>query len=222
MDIIELRLHANDLDALVKFYGETLGLTVQAHTRDEVCIAVGTSRLVFAHTDQFVPPYHVAFNVPEHLYAEAKTWLSLRCPLVKAASGNDEFYFENWNAHAVYFDDPCGNPLELIARHTLPSAAAGEFGANSLLCISEIGIVTDDVRAAATLTCDRLRASVYHNELNDQFVPVGDEYGLLIIVAAGRAWYPEQTLRATPGSVTIQIASAPEFDLTPHARIIGH
>ncbi len=221
MNIIELRLQANDLDALARFYGQTLGLAILDFSHASVCIAVGASRLVFAHTHQAVPPYHVAFNVPEHLFAEAKAWLSKRCPLVNDASGNDEFNFENWNAHAVYFDDPCGNLLELIARHTLPSSADGKFGSHSLLCISEIGIVTDEPRITAQLARDKLGTSVYRGEPNDQFVPAGDEHGLLIIVARGRPWFNQETLRAEPGPVTVQIAGAPTFDLTPHARIIG-
>ena len=221
MDIIELRLQANDLDALAEFYGQTLGLSVLAHSRDEVRIAVGASRLVFSHTDQNVAPYHIAFNIPEHQFVEAKAWLSLRCPLATGESGKSEFHFENWNAHAVYFDDPCGNLLELIARHTLPYSAGGKFGAHSLLNISEIGIVTDEPRITAQISCDKLGTSIYRGEPNDQFVPAGDERGLFIIVARGRPWFNQETLRAEPGPVTVQIAGAPTFHLTPHARIIG-
>jgi catechol-2,3-dioxygenase len=222
MKFLEVTLPATRLEALSAFYGHRLGLPVE-HVGGTLCVQVGLSRLRFSLSTDAHAPVHLAFNVPEHQFAEAKAWLSERCALTRGTSGNDEFFFEGWNAHAVYFVDPDANILELIARHTLPPPLQvdGAFGAHSLLDISEVGIVTDDVRATAQLAWDRLGAPIYKNAPNDQFMPVGDEHGLLIIVAQGRPWFAHEAQRAMPVQTTLSIEGAPDFALTPHAHIIG-
>ena len=51
--------------------------------------------------------------------------------------------FENWNANAVYFYDNNGNILEFIARHDLQNNQFTPFNSESILNISEIGIVSE-------------------------------------------------------------------------------
>jgi hypothetical protein len=83
-----------------------------------------------------------------------------------------------------------------------------------------VGIVTEDPSATASLACNRLNAQVYRAALNDTFVPVGDEDGLLIIVKTGRLWFSDRRLPARPAPIEIVIARAPAFDLTSNAKVI--
>jgi hypothetical protein len=166
-------------------------------------------------------PQHFAFNIPEHRLEDAKAWLQARCELIPDEAGNDVIYSEDWNSHALYFYDPDGNIGELIARHTQPATHAGAFDSSALLCVSEVGIVTDDPSATASLACKRVNAQVYRSKLNDTFVPVGDEDGLFIIVKTGRLWYPNRVLPAQPAPITVAIAGAPSFDLTESAQVIA-
>jgi catechol 2,3-dioxygenase-like lactoylglutathione lyase family enzyme len=134
MDIRELRLLTSDLAMQRDFYIQRLSLSAPIATPDRLTLQLD------AH-----PFYHFAFNIPPQQFAEAKAWIARWVPLITNRIGADEFYFEAWNAHALYFYDPAGNLVELIARHTLASQPHQPFTAQSLLHVSEIGLVTDSV-----------------------------------------------------------------------------
>ena len=105
--------------------------------------------------------------------------------------GADQFHFETWNADAVYFFDPAGNVVELIARHNLRNASKKPFSGDSILCISEIAYPVEDV----TLFCQHLKAELklkLYSGDEKNFAALGDEDGLVIVVPVGRHWYPTQ------------------------------
>lgn len=57
---------------------------------------------------------------------------------------------------------------------------------------------------------------------NDDFSPVGDVHGLLILVTAGRAWMPTDSHSSTMAPLEIEIAGHPDLDLDiGSARIRG-
>jgi catechol 2,3-dioxygenase-like lactoylglutathione lyase family enzyme len=223
MKFAEVRLLASNIDALVEFYVHRLGLRLSERTSQYLRICAGQSSLLFVQ-DIAPAQYHFAFNVPFDQFAEAKLWFGARCPLVRDESGEAAFHFANWNADAVYFYDPSGNLVELIARQGLDVHCPhiGSFDGRALLSLSEIGVVTDDVRATAMLACNALSASPYRSELNDAFVPVGDEEGLLIVVARGRPWFPDRSLAAQPSPTKITLASVAfevQIGLTPDVTV---
>ncbi|MDZ4720378.1 MAG: hypothetical protein SH847_18135, partial [Roseiflexaceae bacterium] len=191
MHIQELRLVANDLPELQHFYGDTLGLLAILDANNTLVITIGSSRLIFTHTAETPGPiYHFAFNIPPHQFDAAANWISQRAPLIADSSGQDRFYSENWDAHNLYFYDPAGNIAELIARHTLPHPTEEPFGAASLLNVSEIGLATADVPGLVAQLSTDIQLLPYRGT-SEIFTAVGDEHGLLIIVAHGRIWYPE-------------------------------
>lgn len=199
--IHEVRLLTNDLAAQRQFYAERLGLPVAAATVAELTLQVGAARLVFtAAPEERRGAYHVAFNIPENQFDGAKRWLAARTPLVRNSDGRDEFAFAGWNAHAVYCYDPDGNIIELIARHALPNAAPPPFTTASLLTISEVGLVVDDVPAMVARLQADLGVTVYAGAGNADFAAVGDEHGLLIVVRQGRVWFP-----ASGGSAAVAL-----------------
>ena len=191
MQIHELQLAADLPAELVSFYRDTLSLTVQQELPTSVLLCVGASRLRFTKAEQSISGvYHFAFNVPENQFAAAKSWLSQRVSLLGDATGVDDFYSELWNAHMVYFADPVGNILELVARHTHGSASAAAFSSASLLNISEIGIAAADVAAQVAAMQARAAIPHYRDRGSSSFSAIGDDDGLFIVVAQGRIWFP--------------------------------
>jgi catechol-2,3-dioxygenase len=160
--------------------------------------------------------YHFAFNIPPQQFAEAKAWIAQRVPPLTDHTGADEFYFEAWNAHALYFSDPAGNIVELIARHTLASQSHQPFTEQSLLSVSEIGLVTDNVRDTVHLLRTRLGISSYQGTGNDEFTAVGDEAGLFIVVKRGRIWFPDTNKPAAVAPVSVTVAAG-----STHATVAG-
>jgi catechol-2,3-dioxygenase len=203
MDIRRLELLTADLEAQKDFYGNVLELPVRL---DEPILEVqaGRTRLFFTHTPEFDGAYHFAFNIPANQFASAKTWISSRISLLQDENGNDEFHSENWNSSSVYFKDPAGNVLEFIARHNLDNAVDGDFDRLQILNISEIGLPSEDVVALANEICKRLDVSVFRQEANENFTPVGDDNGLLIIPVKDRIWIPNSGVPARLLSVRVE------------------
>lgn len=209
MQIRELQLVSAALSQQYDFYTRVFRFPVLQQTPDMFVLQVGSSRLTFTHTqDAPRSVAHVAFNIPENQFAQAKDWLKARTPLVRNAPGADEFFFEAWNAHAMYFTDPDGNILELIARHTLRSASERPFSGESILNISEIGIVTEDVPAQVAAIEARIGATVYSGPGSDTFTPVGDEEGLFIVVKRGRMWFGDMGIPAESIPITVVTGTA--------------
>jgi hypothetical protein len=188
-----LRLQATRLDELLKFYTNTLGLTLHAQARQSFTILCGETLIEFQQAEKQEPFYHFAFNIPENKFKLAKNWLEKRCPLLKDShTSADELFFKQWNAHAVYFQDPSGNIGELIARHTLANAREGGFDVPDILYVSEIGLVSAEPARFVGGLRDVFGLKPY---LGNEFF-VGDEYGLFVLPPVGRPWIPERRQKA--------------------------
>jgi catechol 2,3-dioxygenase-like lactoylglutathione lyase family enzyme len=198
----ELRLLTPRPAELVPFYRDRLGLPVLAEGEDAVAFRAGSSRLVFRRGDEVEKPtpyYHVAFNIPENKLERAVAWTGSRFPLIhRRGAGDPIVHFPHWNAHAIYFWDPAGNLLELIARHELKNASEGPFGAADILAASEIGVVVDDVPATVDHLGDLVGAAPYPagQPISDGFAAVGDATGLFIVVRRERIWLMTEDLPA--------------------------
>lgn len=195
MNFAEIQILTYTLAAQRAFYTQTLGLSDATAASDTFTAQAGATRLTFlqpqpAGRGDERSVYHFAFNIPENQLAEAKAWLKQRTPLVSSQAGRDEYNFESWNAHAVYFLDPAGNVVELIARHNLPNASQQPFGGHSLLNISEISVTAANVPDTVRAIQSALGVEVYDGP-SATFAAVGDEQGLFIVVPAGRAWFPD-------------------------------
>jgi len=196
MNILYLELSSVDLKAQRDFYADILGLPV---TLDSSLLEVkaGKTDLVFTQAPtEFNGAYHFAFNIPENQFAAAKKWISSRVALLRDESGQDEFESKNWNSDSVYFADAAGNILEFIARHNLKDAADQEFDSRLILNVSEIGLPSENVIEFANELCARLDVSVFMQEPNENFTPVGDDHGLFILPAKDRLWKPDSGMPA--------------------------
>jgi catechol-2,3-dioxygenase len=189
MQFESLTLCTPDPATLLPFYTEVLGLPGLVDDEGSLQVRAGTTRLIFRPGPE--SRYHYAFNIPENQLAAAQVWLAARTAIAHNAQGKEIFSFENWNAHALYFFDPAGNILELIARHTLPNASDTPFSAASLLSISEIGLAVPDVPATVAELGRELEITAYRGEAGDEFTAVGDEHALFIVVKRGRIWFPD-------------------------------
>ena len=196
MNIQKLELLTLDLQGQNDFYTNILELPTQL-TSSGLFIEAGATELLFRQAPaDFDGAYHFAFNIPENQFLEAKQWLRGRVPLLHDKSGKEEFGSNSWNSDSVYFLDAAGNVLEFIARHSLQSDAEGMFDSRQILSVSEIGLPSEDVIGLANELCTRLGVSVYKQEPNESFTPVGDENGLFILAVKDRVWMPDSGVPA--------------------------
>ncbi|RNI22515.1 VOC family protein [Rufibacter latericius] len=199
MFIRHLTLFARDIKAQRLFYGQSLGLHLVASSPRAFTVQAGSSRLTFEQsTGQEAPHYHFAFNIPENQLPEAKAWLQSRTSLL-SKDGTDVFVFAPaWNAEGLYFLDQDGNVVEFIARHNLSTSSQDPFGPQSLLCLSEMGLVVPEVAPVVDTLRQQVGLSVWQDAGPD-FKALGSETGLLILVKETRPWFPTQ-LPATVSS----------------------
>ncbi|PKR84547.1 VOC family protein [Heyndrickxia camelliae] len=188
MIIEKLLLDTNKIADLRNFYKDMLGLNITEDTPQCLTFKVGETLLSFKETaNKNHPFYHFAMNIPNNKFQQAKKWLQDRGVKLNREDGKDEVYFETWNAESVYFEDPAGNIVELIARHHLPNKTEGEFSSEDLLNVSEIGIVRDQVLPFVQ-ELNNIGIPCW-KEADESFASVGNEEGLVIVVKRGRRWY---------------------------------
>ena len=162
------------------FYGGELGLPL-----DGKAIVVGETRLRF-EVEEGHAFYHFALLVPGDRFNAALAWGRDRVELL-----GDVFEFENWDAKAVYFHDPAGNIVELIAHHGLEeNGRSGGFTAAELLGFSELGIVGDKAHQLRRLESRGL--SLWDGTVDepDRLAFVGEKGRTLILAPPGRGWLP--------------------------------
>src|SRR5215211_6105536 len=187
MKITYLELSSKDLPAQRDYYANILALPVHLDS-STLEVKVGETELIFTQApSELKGAYHFAFNIPENQYQAAKQWIASRVPLLRDKTGQEDFASQSWTSTSLYFLDAAGNVLEFIARHTLHNAVNEDFDSGHILNVSEIGLPSENVIELADNWCARLKVSVYKQEPNENFTPVGDENGLLILPAKDRS-----------------------------------
>lgn len=192
MKIQHIKLLTSIPDRQKKFYTQALGLPLVDDSNDAFTIKIGYSYLTFeraaAEAAKASPFYHYAFDIPVNKVEEAAAWLDAKGVLLNELPNNKKkIYSTTWNATSIYFYDPAGNIVEFIARHSLDHSSYTSFTAGSLLNISEIGLVVNDVPSTSDLLKSRFSIDRYKDSY-DSFAAVGDEEGLFILSANQRVW----------------------------------
>jgi hypothetical protein len=180
------------------FYGGELGLPV-----DGDAIVVGETRLRFDVGGAAF--YHFALLLPGDRFDAALAWAQERVEVL-----GDVFDFDNWDALAIYFHDPGGNIVELIAHHGLEeSGRNGEFAAEELVGFSELGIVGDPPELLERLETIGLALWDGTVEEPGRLAFVGGRGRTLILALPNRGWLPTgRPAEPHPVSTTLGAAGA--------------
>lgn len=222
---VELHLRTSTpLEEMEYFYADVLELKLLERDAKHLTVAAGETRLTYHQqsADQGSPFYHVAFNIPENKILDARDWQLERTKLdpnpnaPRHPEHPDIVHFVHWDAHAVFFRDPAGNILEHIARHTLANAAPGPFSSRDITCCSEVALVLDveDLRPEADRIGRSIGAERYRNS-SSQFVALGDENGLVLIMKKGVSLrgdadiYPTEIELNAPAPFDYSVSSLP-------------
>lgn len=190
---LELYVHPKDLIRQKEFYTAKMQLPLVSENTNQFSVKAGKTILRFSINHDYKEPYyHIAFNIPENKLNKAKQWSENRFKLLLNDYGEDVIHFRKWNAHSIYFMDPCGNILEFIAHHKLKNSADGSFTEKDILYIIEIGLVTNNVNELSHDINQKLGLTDYHNSAgllkSSKFRAVGNTAGMLILSERGRNW----------------------------------
>jgi catechol-2,3-dioxygenase len=204
-------LTTTSLTEMKNFYGTVLGLPVTVKNQS-IGVQAGRSSITFTNTNSDERPfYHFAFNIPENKIEKALSWQRPKTAIVHPNPEGPRdavVHFRHWNAHSVFFLDPAGNLLEYIARHDLQNSASGEFSSKDILYVSEIGFIVDDVDRIGSSIQKSLSMGSYRP--GENFIPIGDEYGLLLMIKKGRIWssHPNQVNKVDVFKTSVSINNA--------------
>jgi catechol-2,3-dioxygenase len=204
MQILSVELTTSRLAEQRHYYAAQLGLPLTLDQPGRFAVLVGRSTLAFRAVEHAPPIAHLAITIPSAQYEAGAAWLAAHTPLLAAPDGRTRFHFERWGADAVYFLDADGNILELIARHELPDPPVEPFGVGALLCISEVGLVLDDVVGFAEQARRDLGLEAYRAAPHPDFTAVGDAHGLLILARRGRPWMPDERAPAADPPIALR------------------
>jgi catechol 2,3-dioxygenase-like lactoylglutathione lyase family enzyme len=165
---------------LSTFYRDVLGLPIDANA-----LRIGETLLRFGPGDG-EPFYHFALLVPGDRFDAALAWARERVELL-----GDVFDFEAWDARAVYFHDPAGSIVELIAHRGLEeNGRTGDFAAEELVGFSELGIVGNQALELRKLESRGLSLWDGTIEEPNRLACVGERGRTLILAPPGRGWMP--------------------------------
>ncbi len=217
--ILRARLLATRLDEMAAFYADSMGWPVERDGTSLHVQAGGTELHFDSASGGDEPYYHVAWAIPTNKLEAGKAWLAERTPLLHHPDGRDEFHFRNANRRAVYFADPAGNILELIARDDLGDTAPGAFTLDDLLYVNHVGLVVDDMDAAIEKLTKALGIEPSAPPL-PTFTKLGDAYRHVVLVPEKRIWIPEMKRAAEIYAAEVVMhgpeAAAIELDGLPY------
>jgi catechol 2,3-dioxygenase-like lactoylglutathione lyase family enzyme len=187
------------------FHRDALGLTV--HEADASCVVdVGWTRLQLVPDPDARPAtQHLAITVPGDAGPAALEWVAQRATVL--GDGLVELS-PSWDGCSVYFEDaPGGTVLELVARRRLPHRLGAEpFGPEHLLGISEVGVPVTCVPTARERLGRGAGLRPFGGAGSPEFAAVGDDEGLLVLVAPERPWFPTQDRPARPTRLDVTLS----------------
>lgn len=185
---VRLDTAATAATAVHDFYTSALGFTAI----DPQTLRAGESALSFRPAGGG-PFYHVAFLAPGDRFDAALAWARPRVALLPSPhTGDVAFDFPAWDARALYFHDPAGNIVELIAHHGIgENGRRGEFDARELVGVSELGLVGDPQDLATRLGRE-LGLELWDGEVEHggRLGFVGSRGRTFVVSAPGRGWLP--------------------------------
>ncbi len=197
-----IRLYVPELALVRDFYEQSLGLDVLESDNETVCFRCGRSKLCFQQRAT-ATPYHFAINIPSRQEAAALSWLRERVA-VQAFTGEDIVDFPNWQAKAIYFYDPAGNIVELIARRELNYPDQQPFSAEAFLEVSELGVGTSNIESVYRSLQEATGITIYDGSF-ERFCAIGEPTALFITVDyRSKKWFPvDDPVHASPFQATL-------------------
>jgi catechol 2,3-dioxygenase-like lactoylglutathione lyase family enzyme len=221
LKIRELGIRVEDMNASRVFWTETLGFPLLSLTANEFVVQIGSSRLSFRPKNTTNPPvYHFSINIPQNQVENALDWLKHPENYVNGPSQAIEIITDElsgaeiinkplYNANSVFFKDNSGNIVELIARNELENSVEGDFGREQFLRISEVSVVTKEVRECEEILNTEFGAKAFPRTTSG-YKPVGGVEGVVLLVVPGRPWIPTQSLVAEQYDTVITIEDTEE------------
>ncbi|HKL36227.1 MAG TPA: VOC family protein [Salegentibacter sp.] len=188
MKIHKLQIYSDNLKEQLHFYRDTLNLKISDSTDHYFEVQIGYSILRFQQKEN-ATPYHIAFHVPDNQHNEALEWVNERIPVLRG-NGQEIVDFMAWSAKSLYFYDEDKNIIEFISRESFSKPESALFSEKSILGISEVGLVTENIKEKFNFLNANFELEKYDGDF-EHFCAIGDDEGLLITINQKlKDWFP--------------------------------
>lgn len=188
MRIKKLILQSPNIESQFQFYANKLGFTLAKRTSNSIHYQMGKTEFIFEEKEA-AKPYHFAFNIPSNNINEALIWLKRRVKILTSDGGEIQ-NFETWNVKAIYCYDADGNIIEFISRDEIGEEMSGSFSAESIVSVSEIGIVSENNIEVSNYLTDSFSLPLFKGT-KEVLTAIGDNHGLFICMdKTKRDWFP--------------------------------
>jgi len=188
MKIHKLQIYSDNLLEQLRFYRDTLNLKITDNSDDYFEVETGYSTLRFQQKEK-ATTYHIAFHIPDNQHKEALEWVKERIPVLRG-NGQEIVDFMAWSAKSLYFYDKDKNIIEFISRESFSKPESALFSEKSVLGISEVGLVTENVKEKFNFLNANFELEKYDGDF-EHFCAIGDDEGLLITINQKlKDWFP--------------------------------
>lgn len=209
MKLKNILLFVNDLSVSKSFYSDVLELPLVSEIENTLIYQVGETKLTLEEKKSESPfIYHFAINIPSNKLAEAIVWGKDRLTFVPNYNQEMITNLPTWKSESVYFFDTNGNLLEFIAREEIAMSETSGFTPSDFLNISEMAFVVDEPLKTAEEWMQEFPIGFFDKAVpTKEFLALGDDEGLIILVAKGRNWFPTHiSAQVFPASMTFELA----------------
>jgi catechol 2,3-dioxygenase-like lactoylglutathione lyase family enzyme len=213
MKIKRLTLFVEDPKACADFYATVLGFETFQSEGDFI-VKMLWSELVFRECgEKYI--YHYCFIIPKNQFENALNWAMDKIELIEIEKGKFTQFFDDWNAESFYFHDAMGNLAEFIVHYDIESESEGDFGAEMVLGISEIGLPTLNISDVNDQLIQNLGSQFWKGDM-DRFGTHGSPEGKILLpnYQVKDTWFPSgQPIQPAPFEAILQVDDR-EFNLS--------
>lgn len=223
-DIVNVEMRSNNFENNKRFWRDVMGFEVIDTVSDNIFeVKIGFNSITFINnsgaqdtSSSVTPKYQFTIAIPSNQIENCYAWLldadstnasKVAEPAkfwIDAETGSVIYRRNQYNSQSIYIKDAGNNIVEILARHDLNNTAEGEFNRGMFLGITEVGVVSRDLRKAA----EDLKAAYGVEEVvgsSNSYKPLGGPTGLLKLNIEGKIWTPTENEIAVSYPMTIRV-----------------
>ncbi len=222
LEIKELEIKTNNVEKSREFWEGSLHLQVIDTTLHGFTVKLGNSRLTFnllASGDPIVN--HFSILIPKNQIEKTLDWLKnpngkyLNGPsspvniLKDETTGAEIVSNPAQNARSIYFEDPTGNIVELVARKEFGTEVTGDFSSDQFLKIVEVAAVSKSISKCYDILKSEFNVQEFPGSTAG-YKPVGGGEGDILLINFDKPWKPTESSLSVPYETTVTIRSSIE------------
>ena len=241
-EIVDVQMRSNNFENNKRFWSKVMGFDVDSVAPNSFKVNIGFNSVTFINnsgaldtSSSVTPKYQFTISIPSNQIENCYSWLldadssnssKIAEPAkfwIDAESGAAIYRRNQYNSQSIYIKDAGNNIIEILARHDLNNTAEGEFNRGMFLGISEVGVVSRDLRKSA----EALKAAYGVEEVSgssNSYKPMGGPLGLLKLNIEGKIWTPTENEIAVGYPMTIRVrkdSTTAPIEFAPGVKLIS-